>query len=108
MGIQETAQAFVDAQNANDFDTAASYLADNFQFSGPVPEPIGAQEWMGLLRVLAAAFSDFRVNNTITGVDGNVVRTTNQLTGTHTADLRRSGKAIWSYRSPLIRAQTAA
>jgi hypothetical protein len=87
MGTQEAAQAFADAQNAKDFDAVAAYLADNFQFSGPVPEPIGGAEWVGLLRILAAAFPDFQMNLNITSVNGNVVRTTNQLSGTHTADL---------------------
>jgi predicted ester cyclase len=87
MGTQEVAQAFLDAQNAKDFDTVATYLADHFQFSGPVPEPIGGAEWVGLLKVLAAAFPDLQLNVNMTSVEGNVVGTTNQLSGTHTADL---------------------
>lgn len=87
MGTQEAAQAWAEAENSLDFDTLASILADNFQLSGPMPEPVGAQEFLGLMRVMAAAFSELHFNTTITSVEGNVAKTTNQVTGTHTADL---------------------
>lgn len=87
MGTQETAQAWADAENTLDMDALASILADNFQLSGPVPEPVGAEEFLGLIRVMAAAFSELNFNTTITSVEGNAAKTTNQVTGTHSADL---------------------
>jgi hypothetical protein len=90
MEPQEVAQAFADAFNAGDLDTVASYLSDDFQFSGPVPEPVGAAEWLGISRVFQVAFPDINYNLRIVGVEGNVVKTTTQVSGTHTGDLNLS------------------
>lgn len=87
MGMEEAMHAFAEALNAKDLDTVASYLADNYQFSGPIPEPVGKEEWLGLLNVLQTAFPDLQYNAVITGIEGNVVMSTNQLSGTHTGDL---------------------
>jgi predicted ester cyclase len=87
MNVQETAEAVVSAINANDWETVASYLADDFQFSGPVPEPIGPAEWIGTNMALNAGMPDMAFNVQIVGVEGNTIRTVSQMTGTHTADL---------------------
>jgi hypothetical protein len=86
MGTREIAEAFMGAFEAGDFATAASYLSDNFQFSGPVPEPISGQEWLGLAAGMKAAFPDLTYNFHVTGVDGNVARTSSQVSGTHTEE----------------------
>jgi hypothetical protein len=87
MNTQELAQAFAQAINAGDWDTVASYLADDFQFSGPMPESVGAAEWIGLNRTLQAGMPDMCINLRIISIDGDVVHSVDQLTGTHTADL---------------------
>jgi predicted ester cyclase len=87
MGVREQAEDLQQAINTGDLDTVATYLADDFQFSGPIPEPVGAQEWLGLLRVLRGAFPDLQFNFRILSVEGNVVRAANQLTGMHTGEL---------------------
>jgi predicted ester cyclase len=87
MNVQETAEAVVSAINANDWETVASYLADDFRFSGPVPEPLGAAEWIGTNKAMLAGMPDMSINVQIVEIDGNVVRTVDQMTGTHTADL---------------------
>lgn len=87
MGAQEVGQAFVDAFNSGDLDTARWYLADDFQLSGPTPQPIGADQWMGLTQVLRDAFPDINYNLRIVGMEGDTVRTTSQVTGTHTGEL---------------------
>jgi predicted ester cyclase len=87
MNVQETAEAVISAINANDWQTVASYLADDFQFSGPVPEPLGAAEWIGTNMTLNAGMPDMSFNVQIVEIDGNIVRTVDQMTGTHTDDL---------------------
>jgi hypothetical protein len=54
---------------------------------GPVPEPIGGVEWIGLSKSLKRAFPDIRYNVRIVSIEGDVVKTTTQLSGTHTGDL---------------------
>ena len=87
MSTREFAESFAEAFNAGDYDTVASYLADDFQFSGPVPEPIDGKQWIGMSKTLKAAFPDIKYNLRVVGVEGNVVTTVTQLTGTHTGDL---------------------
>jgi hypothetical protein len=87
MSIQETAETIIGAINANDWETVAGYLADDFQFSGPVPEPLGPAEWIGTNMALNAGMPDMSFNVQIVEIDGNTVRTISQVTGTHTADL---------------------
>lgn len=87
MGTKELAESFAKAFNAGDLDTVASYLADDFKFTGPVPEPLGSMEWMGLTKSMFVAFPDIKYNFKIVEVDGSTVRSSTQLTGTHTGDL---------------------
>jgi predicted ester cyclase len=87
MSAKQTVQAFIDAFQAGDFDTASSMLSNDFQFSGPVPEPIGAQEWMGMASSMRVAFPDINYNFEVLGADESKVKVSSQLTGTHTGDL---------------------
>jgi predicted ester cyclase len=87
MKTNELAQAFVDAYNAGNLDKVASFLSNDFKFSGPVPEPIDSTEWLGLLRLFKTAFPDINYNLRLVSVEGNVVHTTSQVNGTHTGDL---------------------
>jgi hypothetical protein len=87
MNTQELAQAIEAAFGARDLDAVAGYLSEDFQFSGPTPEPVGKAKYIGLTRTLLAAFPDINFNARTAGVEGDVIKTTSQLTGTHTADL---------------------
>jgi predicted ester cyclase len=86
MNVTQTVQAFIDAFQAGDFDTAKSMLSHDFQFSGPVPEPINAQQWMGIASVMRAAFPDINYNLNVLEAQGDKARISTQLTGTHTGD----------------------
>jgi predicted ester cyclase len=87
VNTEEIAEAYAEAFNAGDLDTLADLLADDFQFSGPVPEPMGRDQFLGLLELMWNAFPDIRFNTRLVGINRNVVHFTNQLTGTHTGDL---------------------
>lgn len=94
MDTRELAEAFMEAFQAGDFDTAASYLSDDFRFSGPVPQPISGPEWMGMSAAMKAAFPDLNYNFQVVSVKGNVVKTRTQLSGTHTGNLDLSGMGM--------------
>ncbi len=94
MNVREFAESFAEAFNTGDYDTVASYLADDFQFSGPVPEPINGQQWIGMTKLLRAAFPDIQYRMRVVGVEGDVVTTTTQLSGTHTGDLDLSAMGM--------------
>ncbi|HSM72677.1 MAG TPA: ester cyclase [Anaerolineales bacterium] len=83
MNKRETVQALMDSIQKGDFENAKSMLADDFQFSGPIPEPINAEAWLGMSASLKAAFPDLDYHFKVIGTQGDVVRSTSQLSGTH-------------------------
>ena len=73
---------------AKDTKAAAELLSDDFKFSGPVPDPISGQEWMGLHDKLNAAFPDFSFNlRDEVMEEGDVAHIKVKLSGTHEAEL---------------------
>lgn len=86
MDAKQVAEEFLVAFKAGDLKKCRSYLADGFTFSGPVPKPASADQWVGIIAGMRTAFPDINYNSMITGSNGNKVMTTTQLTGTHTAD----------------------
>ena len=83
MNKRETVQALMDAVQKGDFENAKSMLTEDFQFSGPVPEPINAEAWLGMSASLKIAFPDLNYHFKVSGADGDVVKFTAQLSGTH-------------------------
>ena len=73
----------MDAIQKGDFENARSMLADDFQFSGPIPEPINREAWLGMSVSLKTAFPDLDYHFKVIGTEGDVVRSTAQLSGTH-------------------------
>jgi predicted ester cyclase len=87
MRTQEIAEAYVDAFNRGDLNTLADLFADDFQFSGPLPDPVGRDQFLGLMELMWGGFPDIRFNTRLVDINGNVMHFTNQLAGTHTSDL---------------------
>ena len=87
MNKRETVQTLMDSVQKGDFELAKSMLADDFQFSGPVPEPINKEDWLEMSINLKTAFPDLDYHFKMIGTDGDVVRSTTQLSGTHTGTL---------------------
>lgn len=87
MNKRETVQALVDSIQRADFDNARAMLADEFQFSGSVPEPINKDAWLIMSSNLKTAFPDLNYHFKVIGTEGDVVRVLSQLSGTHTGSL---------------------
>ncbi len=83
MNKREIVQALMDSVQKGDFANAKSMLAEDFQFSGPIPEPINREAWLGMSASLKAAFPDLDYHFKVIGAEGDVVRSTTQLSGTH-------------------------
>ena len=77
----------MDSVQKGEFELAKSMLADDFQFSDPVPEPINKETWLEMSINLKAAFPDLNYHFKMIGTDGDVVRSTTQMSGTHTGNL---------------------
>lgn len=87
MEPKETVQALFDAVQNGDFDKAKSLLTDDFQFSGPVPEPLSGPQWLGMSATLKTAFPDLNYQFKVEDANGNTVDFSAQLKGTHTGNL---------------------
>jgi predicted ester cyclase len=83
MNKRETVQALMDSIQKGDFVNARTMLADDFQFSGSIPEPINAEAWLGMSASLKTAFPDLDYHFKVSGTEGDVVKSTSQLSGTH-------------------------
>jgi predicted ester cyclase len=83
MNKREIVQALMDSVQKGDFEYAKSMLAEDFQFSGPVPEPMDKEAWLGMSSNLKTAFPDLDYHFKVIGTEGDVVRAISQLSGTH-------------------------
>jgi predicted ester cyclase len=66
----------------------SSSLANNFEFSGPVPEPFNSRDFISSHTALKKAFPDIKFNCQNAKEEGGKVTCTCQLTGTHKNELR--------------------
>ena len=97
-------QRVIRAIEGADFPAARALLHDDFAFSGPVPQPIGPEAWLGVHQALYGAMPDLRFNATNFTDDGHTVRFNVALTMHHTgtlalpalgvADLKPTNKSI--------------
>ena len=62
-------------------------LTDDMVFAGPVPQPVGKREFVGLMTAMVAAMPDWKFNATDFKENGNQVTMTFQITGTQTGEL---------------------
>ena len=92
MNKRETVQALMDSVQKGDFEHAKTMLADDFQFSGPTPEPIDRDAWLRMSADLKTAFPDLDYHFKVIGTEGNVIRTTSQWSGTHSGSLDLTGR----------------
>lgn len=87
MDSKATVQSLMDSVQKGDFEKAKSLLSDDFQFSGPVPEPINGDAWMGISMNLKKAFPDLNYQFNIESMDGDTANISAELKGTHSGNL---------------------
>ncbi|MHC4481535.1 MAG: ester cyclase [Planctomycetota bacterium] len=88
MSAVDVVKAGIAAQEAGDFDKAAELLTDDMVFAGPVPQPVGKREYLGLQSALKAAMPDWKFNASDFKESGDQVTAVMTVTGTHTAELK--------------------
>jgi hypothetical protein len=91
MNNRETVQVLLDSVQKGNFEQARSMLADDFQLSGLVSQPINAETWLGMGASLGMAFTNLDYHFKVDSSDGNVVNTTSQLSGTNSGALDLTG-----------------
>jgi hypothetical protein len=87
MNQREIVQALLDSVQRGDFEKAKSLLSNDFQFSGPVPEPINRETWMGINQNLKKAFPNLDYHFHVDSVQGEVTKISAELKGTHSGAL---------------------
>src|SRR5689334_1551864 len=71
--------------------TLAPMVADDFVLTGPVPQPLGKAEFLGLMQILHAAMPDFAFNVSSLEEDGDTVVVRSHITATHIGTLQLPG-----------------
>ena len=84
MDVVKSGLASVEAGKFMDF---AWSLSDDMVFAGPVPEPVGKMEFVGLQTALVKALPDWKFNVTDFKLNGNKVTCMIAITGTQTGEL---------------------
>lgn len=75
------------ATEAGDLKKLDGLVADDFVFAGPVPQPLGKREFMGLMAALIKGLPDWKFNGSDWKESGDQVTTVFQITGTQTGEL---------------------
>lgn len=83
----DIAQQGLAAWSRGDIATLGSLLTDDFTLSGPTPQPVDKNAFLGLCSALIAAVPDWSFNPTDWREDGDMVYATYHVTGTHTGTL---------------------
>jgi hypothetical protein len=87
MNQREIVQALLDSVQRGDFEKANSLLSNEYQFSGPVPEPINAETWLAIHKNLKKAFPNLDYHFHVDGAEGDVTKISAELKGTHSGEL---------------------
>lgn len=87
MSATDVVKAGLAAAEAGDFKKMGDLLADDMTFVGPVPEPVGKREFLGLQSALVSAMPDFKFNPSDFKESGDMVTAMIQITGTQTHEL---------------------
>jgi hypothetical protein len=94
MNQREIVQALLDSVQRGDFEKAESLLSNDYQFSGPVPEPINANTWLGIHKNLKKAFPDLDYHFHADRVEGDATTISAELKGTHSGALDLSALGL--------------
>jgi hypothetical protein len=90
MNPREIVQALLDSVQRGDFQKARFLVSKDCQFSGPVPELIKREAWIGIYKNLKKACPNldyhFHVDR-VDGLDGGVVKISAELKGTQSGVL---------------------
>ena len=86
MDSKTTVQTLMDSIQKADFEKAKSLLSADFQFSGPVPEPINGEAWLGMSKSLKKAFPDLDYHFHVESMTGDTANISAKLQGTNNGD----------------------
>jgi hypothetical protein len=83
MDSKETVQALMDSVQRGRFDTARTFLSNDFKISGFFPTPLNGKTWLDTIANLKMACADLNYHFQVQSAEGNIVHATSQLSGTN-------------------------
>lgn len=92
MNAEEVVKNFMAALEASNFDTASTYLADNFIFSGWTPQPLAKEQFLTVMSSLKEGIPNLTYNFQVVHdkrdpqdkLQESYVKITTRMTGTQT------------------------
>lgn len=87
MNATETVKACWTAMEQGDMQKVSGYLSDDFKLSGPVPQPMGKQEFIKLMGAIVTGVPNWKFNTSHIHQEGNTVELTHRITGTHSREM---------------------
>ena len=87
MSNTDLVKSVLAAFESGDTKKAGSLLSDDMQFAGPVPKPVGKNEFVGLQGALVGALPDWKFNPGEYKEQGDKVIVKVHISGTHTKPL---------------------
>ena len=90
MNAIDVVKAGLAASEAGQTSQFSSMLTDDMVFAGPVPQPVGKREFVGLMTALVAAMPDWKFNAMDYKQNGDQVTVMFQITGTHTCPCQKN------------------
>lgn len=91
MNALDVVKAAFKALEDHDWAGIDRLTSDDMQFVGPMPQPIGKQEFIGLHKTLLTAMPDWRFNVTDLVASGDRVSGYLQVEGTQTGEINLPG-----------------
>lgn len=90
----ELTVAFFRAIETRSWPTLGKLLSDDFRYFGPMPESFDKEVWLSFVEAIQEAFPDWAYHLKKVEGNGNTVKITLQITGTHTKPLTLPWKDV--------------
>jgi predicted ester cyclase len=91
MSNLDLARKALHAFSSGDMATMNTLMADDFQFLGVTPQPLGKPEYLGFMSAINTAFPDFKFEEVSASESGDTVTIKHHITGTQTGPLNLPG-----------------
>jgi predicted ester cyclase len=86
-GVADPVKRMVACLEAKDVAQAATYMHDDFQFSGGGSDPLNKEQFVSLMKALFTAMPDWSYHPRELRAEGDHIRFRTQITGTHSGML---------------------